>query len=141
MKDNFLPQRDFAGLEARRIKAGMLFAKSKTRAEVARSLEVSWPAVNAWYRTWRSKGKAGLKAAGRAGRKPRLSASQLARVEQGLLSGPKSQGYTTRAWSLPRIARLIYKITGVQYHSGHVWRILHGLGWSVRRPGSWTKSE
>ncbi len=72
--------------------------------------------------------------AGRAGRKPKLSAAQLAHVEQELLRGPRAQGYASEVWTLPRIADLIHKVTGVQYHSGHVWRVLHALGWSVQRP-------
>src|SRR4030067_254195 len=33
-----------------------------------------------------------------------------------------------------RVAKLIEQECGVQYHPGHVWRILRDLGWSVQRP-------
>jgi transposase len=29
---------------------------------------------------------------------------------------------------------VIWRLAGVRYHPGHVWRILRGLGWSVQRP-------
>lgn len=126
--------RDFAGLEKRRLKAARLFAKGKSRAEVARTLGASWPAVNNWYRAWQREGEAGLKAAGRAGRKPKLTAAQLGQVEQELLRGPLAHGYATILWTLPRIAALIATLTGVKYHPGHVWRILRAMDWSLQRP-------
>lgn len=127
-------RRDFAGLEKRRLRAARLFAKGQSRAQVARALGVSWPAVNNWYRAWREEGEPGLKAAGRAGRKPKLTSTQLSQVEQALLQGPLAHGYATLLWTLPRIAALIAKLTGVRYHPGHVWRILRAMEWSLQRP-------
>jgi transposase len=121
-------------LEKRRLRAARLFAKGRSRAQVARALGVSWAAVDTWYRAWREEGEAGLKGAGRAGRKPKLTPVQLGRVEQALLQGPLAHGYATLLWTLPRIAALIAKLTGVRYHPGHVWRILQAMGWSVQRP-------
>jgi len=134
MKPHSGTRRDFAGLEKRRLKAARLFAKGKSRAEVARLLEVSWPAVNNWHGAWQREGEPGLKAAGQAGRKPKLTPAQLVQVEQQLLLGPLAHGYATILWTLPRIAGLIAKLTGVRYHPGHVWRILRALDWSLQRP-------
>src|SRR6266849_113413 len=41
---------------------------------------------------------------------------------------------TTTLWTLPRIAAVIARRTGVRYHPAHVWRILQGLNWSLQRP-------
>jgi transposase len=123
------------------LEAARLFAQGNARAQVARLLGVSCRAACNWYQVWRERGEAGLKAAGRAGRKPRLTPAQLAQVEQALLRGPVAQGYATELWTLPRIARLIAKLTGVKYHSGHVWRILRGLGWSLQRPAHQAKQR
>ena len=68
------------------------------------------------------------------GRPRRLDASQLRRIEKALLKGPQSQGYGTEIWTLPRVATVIERVSGVKYHPGHVWRILRGLGWSLQRP-------
>jgi len=134
MRPNAAGPRDFAGLEKRRLKAARLFAKGKSRAEVARAVGVSWAAVHKWYRVWKREGEAGLKAAGRAGRKPKLSGAQLNQVKQELLRGPLAHGYATILWTLPRIAALIAKVTGLKYHPGHVWRIMQALDWSLQRP-------
>ena len=40
----------------------------------------------------------------------------------------------TDLWTLPRVATVIERLTGVHYHAGHVWYILRGLHWSLQRP-------
>lgn len=122
------------GLRDRRVKAAVLFAKGATQAEVARELGVSRVSALRWYLQWRRGGRERLAKAGRLGRPRRLSASQLKRVEQVLLKGAVCQGYSTDLWTLPRIATVIGKVTGVRYHPGHVWRVLQALGWSLQRP-------
>ena len=116
------------------MKAARLFGKGKSQAEVMRALGVSRQSVSRWYRAWQREGQPGLKGAGRAGRKPKLTAAQLDQVEQELLRGPVAHGYATLLWTLPRIAALIAKLTGVRYHPSHVWRILQAMGWSLQRP-------
>ena len=53
---------------------------------------------------------------------------------QALLAGPAAHGYKTVLWTLPRVAALIEKLTGVRYHPGHVWRLLGASGFSCQRP-------
>jgi len=127
-------RRDFEALERRRGQAARLFAKGVPQAEVARRLNVSRQSVSRWYRTWTLKGKAALIDAGRAGRPPRLTAEQKARVAEELRKGPSAHGYATQLWTLARVAEVIERITGVRYHPGHVWRLLHELGWTRQRP-------
>lgn len=127
-------KRDFKALEKRRLKAAQLFDKGKSQAEVMRALGVSRQSVSRWHRIWQQEGEGGLKAAGRAGRKPKLTPAQLNQVKQELLRGPLAHGSATILWTLPRIARLIARLTGVKYHPGHVWRILRALDRSPQRP-------
>jgi transposase len=127
-------RRDFAALEARRFQAARLFGRGMSQAAVARELGVSRTTASRWCRAWQAKGRRALKGAGRAGRKPRLDRQQLARVETALLKGPAVHGYATDLWTLPRIATVITRLTGVRYHPAHVWRILQGLNWSLQRP-------
>ena len=130
----YRPRRDFAGMEQRRLDAAVLFEQGVAQAEAARQLSVSRQAVNVWFARWKKRGKTALAAAGRAGRKPRLTSSQLKRVEASLLKGPRANGFDTDLWSLPRIAEVIAHLTGVRYHSGHVWRVMRDLGWSAQKP-------
>ena len=127
-------QRRSAALEARRFEAAQLFTQGTSQAAVMRRLRVSRQTAHRWYHLWRRRGREGLKAAGRLGRKRRLDARQLARVERALLRGPQRHGFPTDLWTLPRVATVIERLTGVHYHAGHVWYILRGLQWSLQRP-------
>lgn len=116
------------------MKAGRLLGKGMSEAEVAREVGVHRQSVNRWAQQIEERGAAGLKAAGRAGRKSRLSEEDLSRVEVGLKQGPESFGYETGLWTATRVAELIEQECGVKYHPAHVWRILQQLGWSCQRP-------
>jgi len=126
--------RDFGALEQRRMKAAKMFARGKSQAEVAKVLGVSRQSASVWYMKWQDEGSRGLKAAGRAGRKPRITPEQKAQVERQLARGPEAFGYATDLWTLPRIREVIKKVPGVDYHPGHVWKILRSMGWSCQKP-------
>ena len=58
---------------------------------------------------------------------PKLSGDQLAEVEVELAKGAEANGYPNDLWTLPRVAEVIERVTGVSYHPAHVWYILrHG---------------
>src|SRR5207253_6457752 len=42
--------------------------------------------------------------------------------------------FATALWTLPRVAVVIKRVTGVPYHPGHVWRVLGQLEWTLQRP-------
>jgi transposase len=121
-------------LELRRRAAARRFARGESQAEVAHALSVSRQSVSRWFREWRDGGAAALRGAGRAGRKPRLAAEQLAQVEAALRRGASAHGFATELWTLPRVAQVITRHSGVSYHPGHVWRILRALHWTLQRP-------
>src|ERR1700724_2185981 len=100
-------KRDFEGLERRRMAAAKLLQQGVSQAEVARRLGVHRQSVIRWVRELRKSGRAGLKQAGRAGRKAKLSAADLQAIEQALKRGPQALGYETALWTAPRVARLI----------------------------------
>jgi transposase len=129
------PRRDFQALEARRMRAVDLFEQGVRPAEIARQVGVGHQTVSDWRGVWRHRGRAGLRAAGRAGRLPKLSQDQLVQVEAALARGPEANGYATDVWTLARVAEVIERLSGVAYHPHHVWRILREqLGWSWQRP-------
>ena len=127
-------KRDFEALEKRRYAAMRLVNQGLNQSEVARRVKVVRQTVARWAREYRQSGAAALKKAGRAGRKPRLSASDRDRLEKLLLRGPEALGYETPLWTCPRVAHLIEREFKVRYHAGHVWKLLVSLGWSPQRP-------
>src|ERR1700736_2207499 len=94
-------KRDFEGLERRRMAAAKLLQQGVSQSEVARRLGVHRQSVIRWVRQLAQFGRAGLKQAGRAGRKPKLSASQL--IEQALKRGPEALGYASGLWTAARV--------------------------------------
>jgi transposase len=129
-------KRDFAGMEKRRLRAADLFAAGVPQVVVARKLGVSKQSAHRWHKAWTDGGTQALKAAGRAGRRPRLSADQMRELEGILLAGPGESGYRTELWTLPRIAEVIRRRFAVSYHPGYVWCLLRELGWSCQKPAS-----
>ena len=128
-------RRDFKALEQRRMKAARLLEKGYPEAEVARRVGVHRQSVNRWAKELAAGGRVALKQAGRAGRKPRLSADDLRRIEEALKLGPEALGYGSSLWTAWRVADLIHRECGVKFSTGHVWRILRDeLGWSPQRP-------
>src|SRR6188472_2424304 len=97
------PRRDFAAMEERRMRAAELFEQGVIPAEVARQVGVSHQIVSDWRAAWRRSGRDGLRAAGRAGRLPKLCRDQLAHVEAELSKGAEAHGYPNDLWTLQRV--------------------------------------
>ena len=133
MKTTAARKRDFSLLERRRLKAARLLAQGIRPAEVARRLGVHRQSVGRWQRVLERQGRAGLQQAGRAGRKPKLSADDLLRLAEELVRGPRAWGYRTELWTTQRVADLIQRRFGVRYHRDHVGRVLGQMGWSCQR--------
>jgi transposase len=117
-----------------RLQAAALFEQNLSKSEIARRLGCSREAVSGWYQRWRSEGIAGLSEEKRKGPAPRVSEEQWNRIVERLLEGPKAQGYTASLWTLGRIAALIEKETGVRYHPGYVWELMHAIDWTCQKP-------
>jgi transposase len=126
--------RDLKALERRRLKAARLFAHGTCQAKVARALGVSPQTASRWHARWQQGGTRALCAPARQGRPPKLTPLQLRQLERALLKGARGHGFDEELWTLRRVAEVIWRLAGVRYHPGHVWRILRGLGWSVQRP-------
>ena len=126
---------DLQALEQRRRRAARLFAKRNTsQASVARELNVSRMSVCRWHRQWKKSGTKALRAAERVGPKTRLNARQRQRAQAALRRGARAHGFSADLWTLPRVATVIKRITGVRYHPGHVWKVLGAMNWTVQKP-------
>jgi transposase len=87
-------------MEERRMRATDLFEHGVTPAEIARRLGVRHQIVSDWRNTWRRSGRHGLRAAGRAGRLPKVTREQLGHVETELAKGAEANGYPNDVWTL-----------------------------------------
>ena len=127
-------KRDFQALERRRFTALKLLQQGYTQSEVGRRVKVCSQTVSRWARAVSEQGERALEAVGRAGRKPLLDETQRKQLIARLLEGPEKLGYETPLWTCDRVGHLIQEEFGVQYHSGHVWKLLRQLNWSPQRP-------
>ena len=117
------------------MRAAELLERGVIPAEIARQLGVAHQVVSEWRKAWRQGGRAALRSAGPAGRKPKLNDAQRAEVANALIKGAGANGYGTDVWTLPRVAEVIEHLTGVSYHPGHVWYLLRDqLDWTWQRP-------
>jgi len=121
-------------LERRRRRAVELLQSGQTLSAVARQVGAAVSAVWQWRETVRRKGARGLAAKPAPGRPRRLTVRQRQRLPKLLARGARRHGYANDLWTTRRIARVIAREFGVDYHSAHVSRILADLGWSCQKP-------
>jgi transposase len=127
-------RRDFQAMERLRLRAARLFDQGTSQAEVAHRLGTSRQNAHRWHRRWQQGGRAALRAAGRAGRRPKLDSRARLEVERALGQGALAHGFDRDLWTLQRVAVMIERVTGVRHHPSHVWRILRAMGWTLQRP-------
>ena len=128
------PKGSAEALEIRRRIAAKLLQEGKGIREVARLVGASPSAVHGWKEALAAGGPEALKAKPHPGRTAKLDAAQRAELEQLLLDGPLAAGFPTDLWTLARVAQVIERRFGVQYHPGHVWKVLRNMDWSPQKP-------
>lgn len=117
----------------RRIAANLLLDGMGIR-EVARLVGASTSSVKRWKDALDAGGVLALSPKEHAGREPLLTDLQKHKLLKLLERGPIAAGYNTEQWTCPRVAEQIAAHFGVQYHVGHVWRLLRSLGWTWQKP-------
>lgn len=115
-------------LERRRHRAMQLLKEGRTLSTVARMVGAAVSAVWQWRENERRRGAAGLKAKPVPGRPRKLDARERKRLPRLLLRGARTYGYQTDLWTCARVAAVIEKEFGVQYHRAHVSRLLVECG-------------
>jgi transposase len=121
-------------LEDRRKRALALLDSGHSLNEVGRRIRCHASSVMRWRDARRRGGAQALRVRFSPGRPWKLDPAQRKRLLGLLLRGPLAQGYRTNLWTTARIAEVIRKEFGVQYHRDHVGRLMHSLQWSPQKP-------
>lgn len=121
-------------IEARRHQALRLLDEGYSLNEVGRMVDSAASSVMRWRDARARGGEAGLRVRFSPGRPAALTAAQRKRLIKLLLKGALANGFATELWTTPRVATLIEKHCGVQFHRSHVARLLHELGFSCQKP-------
>src|SRR3954447_399331 len=127
-------EREGAYRVAKRLRAVVLNSEGHTSGELANLLQAPRSKVSAWLQLYQSEGADGLLEGVRSGRPVELSEKQQQQLGDILDSGPVAYGLDTGIWTSAVIAWLIEEEFGIQYHPGHVRKLLHDWGFSVQRP-------
>lgn len=121
-------------LERRRYKAMELLQAGLTMNAVARRMNTTVTSVFRWKSAYKQGSDKALAAKPVPGRPRKLVDNERKRLLDILLQGALAYGFPNDLWTLKRIARVIRKEFEVEYHPGHVWKLLRGLGWSCQVP-------
>ncbi len=119
---------------AQRFHAIALSIEGHTTSQIAESLKVHRSSVPLWIEQWNRHRERGLLEGHRAGRPGELKPAQREQLQDILDSGPVAYGLETGIWTSPVISRVIADEFDVDYHPGHVRKLLKQLGYSVQRP-------
>lgn len=111
-----------------------LLQGGRTLSAVARLVGAAVSAVWLWRDTLRRKGPGGLAAKPAPGRPRKLTPRQRQRLPTLLQAGARAYGFTNDLWTARRIAAIIQRKFGVDYHPAHVSRLLADLGWTYQKP-------
>src|SRR4051794_27177113 len=121
-------------LERRRRRAVELVKQGESPAQVAYFLGCGRSSVYTWVKLDRDDAQK-LAAKPHSGPKARLTDGQIKELEAALLEGAKAHGWHNDLWSAPRVAEMIRRRFGVEYHAEHVRKIIRRrLDWSSQRP-------
>ena len=120
-------------LERRRTRAMQALKEGQSPSTIARVLGVHVNSVRRWRRM--AEAPDGLKARPHPGPRHGLSDEQLQKLEALLLQGAKHHGWHNQLWTAARVAALIQRHFGINYHPEHVRKILkRRLGWTSQKP-------
>lgn len=121
-------------LERRRQRAMQLLDSGVGLSETAKRIDATVTSVFRWRQARKAGGDKALVSKPVPGRPKKLSASERERLLKILLKGAVAWGFPNEMWTLNRIGRVILKEFGVDYHPGHIWKVLKKAGWSCQTP-------
>jgi transposase len=110
--------------EEQRLRGWRWWREGVPQAEIARRLGLSAMTLSRWVARWRQTGGDAPPPPDRRGARPRLNARQEAELRRALTQ-PHPGG---RPWTPDAVCRHIRRLYEVNYHPGHVRRLLRRLG-------------
>lgn len=119
---------------AKRIHAVALNMEGWTSIDISDVLKAPRSAVSLWLKNYENHGLESLLEGQRSGRPSELAPQQRVTLADIIESGPVAYGFLSGVWTSPMVARVIREEFGVEYHPGHVRKLLYELGFSVQRP-------
>lgn len=104
-----------------------------SRAEAARLAGMERQALRDAVVRYNAEGLSGLHDRPRPGPPRRLDQTRRMLLRQLVLDGPDVERTGLSAWTLPELCREVETRWGVRYHSGHMSKVVRGLGLSRQK--------
>lgn len=102
---------------------------------IARTLRRPYRTVQDWCRLWRTGGLRGIEPrTSTRGRHRKLDRHERLLLSKAIERGPRRSGYRGGVWTSPMVADYVRNRWEVDYHPGHVRKLLHELGFSMQLP-------
>lgn len=102
--------------------------------EIVNTTEWPYKTVQKWLRDFRKDRMTSLEPKPKSGRPRLLTDHERLLLKKAIARGPRKCGYRSGVWTSPLVADFINKRWGVDYHPGHVRKLLHQLGFSIQFP-------
>ena len=130
-------------MEVRRRRAVKLLSEGWLIQDVAAAVGASRQSVSKWKRLAGSRGETAKTLAAKPQHLPQCRLSQRQRTElvRLLRAGPRRAGFDSDLWTTVRVAELVEQQFGESYHSTHVGRMMHALGFSCQKPQRRSKEQ
>lgn len=119
---------------AKRIHAILLNHQEKSSGEIAKIINSSRSKVSEWLKNYESHGYEALLEGYRGGRPCELKKYQLNKLSGIIDRGPVAYGYNSAVWTSIMISDVIYDEFSVDYHPGHVRKLLKDMQYSMQKP-------
>jgi transposase len=122
------------GRVVRRLLAVAFVLEGQSRQEAAQACGMDRQTLRDWIIRFNEMGTAGLANRPVPGRKPSLSAAQIAEVKEIVLSGPDLENDGVVRWRCVDLQRVIADRFGVQFHETTIGRLLGKLNLTRLQP-------
>jgi len=120
-----------------RLLAALKRKDGKTIDQIARDLEKPIMTIHNWLKALDEFGVKRRHDIRRSGRPKRLSAEQLKLLRADLLKNPAKHGHAETFWNTKLVQEHVNQKFGVTFVSRHMTRLLHTLGFSLKKPRPW----
>jgi transposase len=117
-----------------RAQALLLVAEGHTESEIAQLFRTARHRLRAWKRQFLAKGINGLADAHRTGRPPKLTAANLAYLEEALQKSPQDYGFMGTTWTVQDLHELMVQRQSVKVSKDTIHRSILKLGYRYLRP-------
>lgn len=119
---------------AKRIHAVLLNHENHSSTTIAKLLHAPRSKVSLWLKNYESDGYDALLEGQRSGRCAQLSETQKIELADVIDSGPVAYGFTSSVWTSIMLRQVIHQEFGVEFHPGHVRKILKSMHYSMQKP-------